>query len=1106
MSIIEISVRRRVTVAMFTVTVILFGMVALTRLKTNLLPDLSYPTLTVRTEYTGAAPTEVENLISKPIEEAVGVVKNVRQVRSISRSGQSDVLVEFIWGTDMNFASLDIREKIDAVLLPLEVRRPVILRFDPSLDPIMRFSLAMQQDESPEPADEEHKSDERSRSQIVMAAQSLPSTAEDLEDDLKYLRRYAEEELKTTLESVIGVASVKISGGLEDEIQVLMDQHRLSQLNLNLEDISEQLRLENVNLSGGRLEEGSRQYLVRTLNQFKTVDAIGEVIVAYRGGTPVYLKDIADIRRGYRERQAITRMNGSEAVEIAIYKEGDANTVKVASAVERRLKRIRENIPDDLALENVYNQSHFITQAINSVINAAMLGGLLAVMVLYLFLRDIGSTVIISLAIPVSVIATFGLMYGYGLSLNIMSLGGIALGIGLLVDNSIVVLENVSRHRARGADARAAARDGASEVSTAVTASTLTSVAVFFPLVFVQGIAGQLFRDQALTVTFALVASLLVALTLIPMLASISAEKSVLLTAPVLVPPKTRPGKWLRHTRLFLLTTVPVFLLRQVRRLVRLASRGSGRLLGPVLDRFDRLYNRLEQAYGPLLRWSLSHRGPVIGSALALFLVAILALGSMGVELIPQLSQGEFQMEILLPPGAPLEATDEILARVQAEAGKLDNIDHTFAVAGTGNRMDANPEEGGENWGELTVVLHRGSSREDEQEVMNKLRAFAEKIPGVSYKFGRATLFSFRTPIEVEVAGYNLKQLKRVSDEISARMAASGRFADIKSTMGSGHPEIQILFDRNRAAALGLQVNLIAKRVVAHVRGDVATRYAWRDRKIDIIVRAREADRSSVDDIRQIIINPDSERPVTLDAVAEIVVNMGPGEIHRIGQQRVSLVTANIRYGDLGAAAGELENILAGIPMPTGLSASITGQNEQMATSFKSLRIALLMAVFLVYLVMASQFESLIHPFVILFTVPLALVGAVLALWITGSTINVVVLIGVILLTGIVVNNAIVLIDRINQLRQQGVEKRSAIIQAGQLRLRPILMTTLTTILGLLPLALGRGDGAEIRAPMAVTVIGGLAVATLLTLVVIPVAYDLLDRKKFMPPTTGATA
>ncbi|MCH8328583.1 MAG: efflux RND transporter permease subunit, partial [Candidatus Marinimicrobia bacterium] len=631
MSIIEVSVRRPVTVAMFTVTVVLFGMVALSRLKTNLLPDLSYPTLTVRTEYTGAAPSEVENLISKPIEEAVGVVKNVRQVRSISRSGQSDVLVEFIWGTDMNFASLDIREKLDAILLPLEVRRPVILRFDPSLDPIMRFSLAMQQAESPLP------DEEPDGAQIVMAAQPLSPPLEDLEDDLKYLRRYAEEELKTTLESVVGVASVKISGGLEDEIQVLIDQHRLSQLNLNLQDISEQLRLENVNLSGGRLEEGSRQYLVRTLNQFQSVDAIGDVIVAYRSGAPVYLKDIADIHRGYRERQAITRMNGSEAVEIAIYKEGDANTVKVASAVERRLKRIRKNIPDDLALENVYNQSQFITQAIDSVINAAMLGGLLAIMVLYLFLRDIGSTVIISMAIPISVIATFGLMYGYGLSLNIMSLGGIALGIGLLVDNSIVVLENISRHRARGVDAPTAARVGASEVSTAVTASTLTSVAVFFPLVFVQGIAGQLFRDQALTVTFALLASLLVALTLIPMLASISAGESTPLAAPVLAPPKTRPGKWMRQTRLFLLTTVPVFLLRQGRRLISLATRGSGRLLGPVLDRFDRSYNRLEQAYGPLLQWSLRHRGPVMGSALGLFLIATLALGTMGVELIPQL-------------------------------------------------------------------------------------------------------------------------------------------------------------------------------------------------------------------------------------------------------------------------------------------------------------------------------------------------------------------------------------------------------------------------------------------------------------------------------------
>ncbi|MEE9162090.1 MAG: efflux RND transporter permease subunit, partial [Candidatus Neomarinimicrobiota bacterium] len=417
----------------------------------------------------------------------------------------------------------------------------------------------------------------------------------------------------------------------------------------------------------------------------------------------------------------------------------------------------------------------------------------------------------------------------------------------------------------------------------------------------------------------------------------------------------------------------------------------------------------------------------------------------------------------------------------------------------SGNRLDANPEQGGENWGQLSIKLKRGVSREREEAVMAAFRSDVDVLPGVQAKLSRPTLFTFRTPVEVEVSGFNLDHLKRISSQIAGRMAQSPRFADVKSTMASGHPEIQILFDRERAAALDLSVYKIANRVVDHVRGNVATRYAWRDRKIDVLVRAREADRTSVAALRTMIINPESSRPLPLEAVADIVVETGPGEIHRAGQQRVALVTANLRRADLGAAAEEINAIISQVPLPTGLAVRLAGQSEELDVSFRSLQFALALAIFLVYLVMASQFESLLHPFVILFTIPLAVIGAVLALAVTGSTISVVVLIGLILLAGIVVNNAIVLVDRINQIRATGVDKRTAIVQAGHLRLRPILMTTLTTVLGLLPLALGLGEGAEVRAPMAITVIGGLSVATLLTLLVIPVMYAVLDRKTFAP-------
>ncbi len=1087
MKIIEISIRRRVTIAMFTLAVILFGFVSFLRLKINLLPELTYPTLTIRTEYQGAAPAEIENLISKPIEEALGVVKNVNRVSSISRPGQSDVILEFAWGTDMDYAGLDVREKLDVLELPLDVKRPAILRFDPSLEPVMRFGFYRKE----EKVKDSEKSTEAQQTQSTISKNNGIDV-----DELKYLRWFAEEEIKKELEAALGVAAVKVSGGLEEEIQILVNQGRLVQLDLPIEQLAQQIGAENVNLSGGRLEEGTQQYLVRTLNQFQSVDEINDVIVSTKDEKPTYLRDIAAVKQGYKERTAITRLNGEEAVEIAIYKEGDANTVTVSREVEKRLRRVRGILPDGYELVKVYDQSTFITQAVNEVIQAAAIGGLIAIAILYFFLQNFWATVIVSMSIPTSVIATFNLMYGADLTLNIMSLGGIALGIGMLLDNSIVVLENIARHRERGKDVLRSVHDGASEVGRAVTASTLTTVAVFLPLVFVKGISGQLFRDQALTVTFSLLASLVVALTLIPMLASLQYRKKTAEPQTESKQPKTRIGKLIHRVRIFIFTTIPVFIVRTIKHITRFFARIALFLIRPSLRIFQNSYQRLENRYHGMLKWSLAHKGRVVIIALGLFLISLLLVPTLGVELIPQLSQGEFQVEFRLPPGTPLNHTDATIADVQKSSTRISDITTTFSVSGSGNRMDVNPEEGGENWGEINVVLQPGSDRADEEKVMEQLRKDMHGIPDLQYKFSRPTLFTFRTPVEIEVAGYELRHLKKISNEIAGRLEASPRFADVKSTMKSGHPEIQIKFDRERAAALGFAVYQLADRVVDQVRGEVATRYSRHDRKIDVLVRAHERDRNSVEKIKQLVVNPESDRPVTLDAVANIVVDTGPGEIRRVAQERVALVSANLNYGDLGSAAEEINAIIREIPMPSGLSVHLGGQNEEMAMSFRSLQFALLLAIFLVYLVMASQFESFLHPFVILFTIPLALIGAVFGLWITGSTISVVVFIGLILLAGIVVNNAIVLIDLINQLRAKGMEKIEAIIEGGRSRLRPILMTMLTTTLALLPLALGVGEGAEVRSPMAITVIGGLTISTLLTLIVIPVVYAIVDRKK----------
>lgn len=1052
---IEIATERRVTIVMLMVAIVLFGMVSLSRLKLNLLPDISYPTLTVRTELTGAAPAEVENLITKPIEEAVGVVRNVRLVRSVSRSGQSDVTIEFLWGTDMDVAGVDVREKLDVLVLPLEAGRPLLLRFDPASEPIVRIGL-LQTDEA---------------------------SAEAPETRLKALRRLAEDRVKTDLEAQEGTAAVKVSGGLEDEIQIRVDQQKLSQLGLNIEQIASRIRAENVNLSGGRLEEGNQRFLVRTLNEFTSVDEFSDAIIARVADRPVYLRDVATVERGYKERVAITRVRGQESVELAVYKEGDANTVQVANRIDRRLEVLSKTLPENIELVKVYDQSTFISSAVNDVRKAAVYGGLIAILVLYGFLRDARSTTIVGIAIPVSVIGTFLLMYLNNISLNVMSLGGIALAVGMLVDNSIVVLENIVRKREQGENVVEAARNGTTEVGSAVVAATLTTIAVFFPMVFIFGIAGQLFRDQALTVTFALLFSLLVALTLIPMLASLGARG------------RYDEGEDSKPAGRF--TRMVAFVVRMFGFVFFAIRKLFWALLWVPTWIFQRLNGAIASVYPAMLGWSLRHRGTVVILALLIFGGTMSLVPRLGTELVPQVSQGEFNVDLRLSPGAPLAETDRAIQAAQRAAAEIDAIELNFSVAGTGNRLDATPVDSGDHTGTLSVQMAPGTGRGAEAAAMDAMRDELSRLPGVQYEFSRPALLTFASPLQIEVAGYDLEALQLVSKSIVQAMNASERFSDVRTTVERGNPEIQIVFDQERAAKLGLAVRDIANRVVANVRGDLATRYTWRDKKIDVLVRSIDTRQSSIEEVRRLIVNPTSDRPVTLDAVATITVSQGPAEIRRVAQERVAIITANVAQGDLGAAAAEAQTIVSRTPLPNGVTALVAGQSEEMQESFESMRFALILAVFLVYLVMASQFESLVHPFVILFTIPLALVGAVLALFVTGTTVNIVAMIGVIMLAGIVVNNAIVLVDLINQLRAQGVERVEAIMEAGSARLRPILMTSLTTALGLLPMAMGFGEGSEVRAPMAITVIGGLVVSTMLTLLVIPVVYSLMDRKRW---------
>ncbi len=1105
MNYIRGAISRPVTVSMFVVAVVLFGIVSLDRLALNLLPDISYPSLTIDTAYTDAAPEEVENLITQPVEEAVGVVSGLTRISSVSRPGQSEVVLEFNWDTDMDLAVLDVREKLDFVELPRDAEKSVILRFDPSRDPIMRVRL-----------------------------QGL--------SDLRVLRFFAEKELKKNLESMDGVAAIKVVGGLEEEIQINIDEKKLAELNIPITQVTDILQRENLNMASGSLYDQESSYMVRTLNEFKSLGEMRRIIIRDEGGRQVRLEDIAEVVRGAKDREVIARLDGRESVEVAIYKEGDANTVTVSRAVTRRLASLKEAkiIPADVSYAIVADQADFIEQAIGEVRSNAWMGGLLATIILFLFLKDVRSTLMIGLSIPISIMATFALMYQTDLTLNIMSLGGIALGIGMLVDNSIVVLEAIDRHKRSGLELAEAVYRGTKEVNMAVTASTLTTVAVFLPLVFVEGVAGQLFKDQALTITYSLLASLVVALTVLPMLMAVrfrraeelyGADPAAATAAAAAERPLSRRrwlrplqrlGRWIaRGIRAlfgFIFGSIIRVVMADVRRIIGWIGRLLGRAIRPVLVPFDRAFLSLQRAYPNWLRLALDHKVVVIGLALLAALAAAGLYTTLGTELIPPLTQGEFTFEIQLPEGTSIEHTDRLMQDVESRIKQFPDVATVFSSIGGSNENQFARQVRKENTAAVYIVMKDRLDKAAETRCIDRVRGELDTLPEVSYKFSRPAHFTFKRPIEVEVVTYDLEQLRALSQRTMGILSGITGLGDIKTTAEMGNPEIHVIFDRERLARLGLDENQVARVIRNKIRGDVATRFKEQDKQIDIMVRADESDRTTVAQVKELVINSAAAAgapapaglgvPVKLGAVAEVIMARGPNEIHHIKSSRAAVVSANLSGRDLGSVSAEINRELRRLApeLPANATVALSGQNEELQTAYRSLLFALGLAAFLVYLVMAAQFESLVHPFIIMFTVPLGAVGAILGLAFTATPVSVMVFIGIIILVGIVVNNAIVLVDYANQLRAEGLSKREALLTAGQVRLRPILMTTLTTVLGLLPMSLGFGEGAEIRAPMAITVMSGLMFSTLLTLIVIPVVYEAVDRRVTVADQTAAAA
>ena len=1137
MSLSRFAVERPVAVLMIASAAAFFGFLSYQELGLELLPDLNHPTLTVRTAWSAAAPEEVEQEVTRRLETVVGTVEALKGMHSASRAGESEIILEFEWDTDMDRAAQRVRERLSRLELPAGTEAPLLLRYDPALEPVLS---------------------------IAVSGPGTPAA----------LRYYAEEVLGPEIARLEGVAAVRVLGGLKREIQVHLRPSAVAARGLTVRQVADRLAAANVNVAGGTLREGAVEFLVRTVAELHDPEALRQVVVAEQDGVLVRLGDLAEVVSTVSEPRSAVRVDGRSAVRVDIDRQAGANIVEVCDRVQtavfgtleqrnytRNLEpgalapraapaskaapgsgpgggrpppdqagmRHREltdflawRRPTGMQLDVVADQSVFIRASLEEVRGAALVGGLLAVLLLYLFLRSFYTTLVIAVAIPLSVLLTFVPLLLCGVTLNVMSLGGLALGIGMLVDNSIVVLESIFRCREEGDSPRDAAIRGTGEVGAAVVASTLTTVAVFLPVVFVEGVAGQIFGDLALAVVFSLLASLGVALLLVPMLAArgTGGMRAVGASAASVDRPHTWylpwrafPAWWARRhsvagtlrmgatlpwmlfqTALEALGNLVVVLLgavllplafvaRQVARGSALVSWLPFRITAAALDAMKAGYTRL-------LRWGL--RAPLLVLVLVVGVGAVAwrLAGRLGAELIPDVHQGVLTAELRYPVGTPLAETSIRSAAYADALARLTPTRRVDTFVGQPDLGQDDARERGTHTASVTVHLAVATPAA-EAALMAAMHQVLATQPGVELEITRPTLFSMRPPIRVEVIGHDLAALGLTTQAAEARVAAVPGMTDVQSSIRPGHPELQLAYDRARLAALGLRPREVAERLRGQLEGEVATQLRQDAERVDVRVRLDPARIQSRGDLETLVINPGAEVPLPLEAVARLVPSEGPAAIRHVDGQRAALITGRTTGLDLGRTADAVRSALADLPTRPGQELRLRGQDEEMKVSLDSLKFALILAIFLVYMVMASQFESLGTPLVIMATLPLAAIGAFLLLGAVGERLSVVVFVGLITLAGIVVNNAIVLVDYTRQLRARGLGVEAALEEAGRTRLRPILMTTLTTVLGLLPLAFGGGEGAELRRPMALTLIGGLSVATLLTLVVIPVVYRL---------------
>jgi HAE1 family hydrophobic/amphiphilic exporter-1 len=1027
-SIPRFAIARPVGVAMFYIAVVCIGILSFTRLPIDLLPDISYPKLVIYTTYPDVAPAEVERFVTERIEQQVARVPGIERVESVSREGVSLVVLRFAWGTDMDFAALNVRERVDQIrtILPQSADRPIVLRTDPRSEPIAAIAVA-----------------------------GL--------NDLSALSDLGESVFRRRLEQLDGVAQAMVVGGPEREIHVDVDVQKLTSYGITVDQVSQALARGNASAPSGSILQGKFRYPLRTLGEYRRVGEIADIVVARPpvGGATgsgaagmILVRDIATVDDGYRDREAIARYNGKESVGLLIFKESGANTVRVMENVDEVLAQLKQEYPS-VQVEVASSQAGFVAGAISNLVQEMILGGLLAFLVLVLFLRDARFPIAVGLAIPISVIVTFALLHAADVSLNIMSLGGLALGVGMLVDNSIVVIENIFRHHEKGLKAAVAAALGTSEVQRAITASTLTTIAVFGPIIYVQGVAGQLFAALSFAVAFSLLSSLFVAITLLPAMAA----------------------RW------------------DVTKDVRPIGTSAWRrvLLAP-LHAFDRAFERFAAWYEGVLAAALRHRARTVLLSLLMFAITIPAALSLDRSVLPEVDQGSFRARIELAKGTPLDVTAAAARRLEDILRADPGVEAVFTHVGRRSALlSSDQDDSGLNTALLEVRLRGGKGTEA---ALARLRPKLKDFPpgSLALETGQATalgklLGGGEADLAVRVRGDDLDAALRYASSVQNKLVNVPEIANVHLGMELAQPEILVEVDRNRAATFGIEPRAVTDMIQQYMGGKEATQFIAFDQKIPIIVRLPESARRSLRTLDELGVNG-----VPLRELVIVKEALSPTEVRRVDQSRMVPVFADVVGGDIDEAVGAIRSAMATLPTPPDLRIEIGGENEEMHKSFRELAIAMTLALLLVYMILAAEFESLIHPFTILLSVPLALIGAVWALLAFGAGINIVTLIGVIVLVGIVDNDAVVKIDFINQMRREGMSVRNAIMAAGHSRLRPIVMNTLTAMLAVTPMMLAIGPGGALQAPLAITVFGGLFTATALTLIVIPVAYELIDE------------